>query len=69
MFKRITSVVYIVALLTLTVCLPLFAILVTVKLCGATGMPWIGCCVPLVVSFAVLPLMVISKFFIDQNTK
>lgn len=67
MLKRIISIVYIVALLATVVCVPLSAIFIIVKLCGASAMSWLACCMPVIVVLAILPLLLISKFLLDQK--
>lgn len=67
MLKRIISIIYIVALLTTVVCVPLSAIFIIVKLCGASAMSWLACCMPVIVVLAILPLLLISKFLLDQK--
>lgn len=67
MLKRIISIIYIVALLVTVVCVPLSAIFIIVKLCGASAMSWLACCMPAIVVLAILPLLLISKFLLDQK--
>lgn len=67
MLKRIISIIYIVALLVTVVCVPLSAIFIIVKLCGASAMSWLACCMPVIVVLAILPLLLISKFLLDQK--
>lgn len=67
MLKRVISIIYIVALLATVVCVPLSAIFTIVKLCGASAMSWLACCMPVIVVLAILPLLLISKFLLDQK--
>lgn len=67
MAKKIISAIYVIALLVTVVCVPLAGIFLIVKLCGVSTMPWIGCCMPLIVALAVSPLLLIAKFLIDQK--
>lgn len=67
MAKRVISVIYIVALLITLFCTPLSAIFVIIKLCGATTMSWLACCMPIIVVLAVLPLLIIAKILLDQK--
>lgn len=67
MLKRIISIIYIVALFATVVCVPLSAIFIIVKLCGASAMSWLACCMPVIVVLAILPLLLISKFLLDQK--
>ena len=67
MLKRIISIIYIVALLVTVVCVPLSAIFIIVKLCGASAMSWLACCMPVIVVLAILPLLLISKFLLDRK--
>lgn len=67
MAKRVISVIYIVALLITLFCTPLSAIFSIIKLCGATTMSWLACCMPVIVVLAVLPLLIIAKILLDQK--
>ncbi len=67
MLKHIISIIYIVALLATVVCIPLSAIFIIVKLCGASTMSWLACCMPAIVVLAILPLLLISKLLLDQK--
>lgn len=67
MIRKILSAVYIVALLAVMICTPLSAIFAVCKLCGATPLSWIACCVPLLIAIACLPFMIIAKLIIDAS--
>lgn len=67
--KKIISAIYIIACLLCTVCTPLSAIFVICKLCNATSLSWIGCCVPLLIALATLPLLIITKAIINASEK
>ena len=58
MLKKIISAIYVVTLLVIVVCVPLSAIFVVCKLCGATPLSWLGACVPLLIALAVLPCFI-----------
>lgn len=69
MLKKIISAVYIAALIVCIFCAPLSAIFAVCKLCGATPLSWIACCVPLLVALAVLPFLIIAKIILDASGK
>ncbi len=69
MLKKIISAIYVVTLLVIVVCVPLSAIFVVCKLCGATPLSWIGACVPLLIALAVLPCFILSKILLDIGNK
>ena len=69
MLKKILSAIYIAALLVIVFCVPLSAILVICKLCGATPLSWLGACIPLLLAIAVLPPFILSKILLDIGTK
>ena len=69
MLKKILSAIYIAALLVIVVCVPLSAIFVVCKLCGATPISWLGACVPLIIALAVLPCFILSKILLDIGNK
>ncbi len=66
MFNKIISATYIVTLLIMIICLPMSAIMLICKLCAATALSWIGCCVPLIIALSVLPIFIIAKILIDK---
>ena len=63
--KRIIGFLYIIALVIGVVCVPFSAILIICKLCAATAISWIGCCVPLIVALAFTPILIITKLLLD----
>lgn len=67
MIRRIISIIYICSLLAAVICTPLSGIFIILKLCGASAMSWLACCMPVIVVLAILPLLLISKFLIDQK--
>lgn len=67
MLKKIVSVIYIVALLVVLVCVPISAIMLICKLCEATSIAWIDCCIPLIIAIAVTPMLIITKQIIDNK--
>lgn len=67
--QKVISAVYLSALLINTVCLPLSAIFVIFKLCGASAMSWLGCFIPIVVILALSPVTLISKLIIDGKVR
>ena len=69
MLKKIISAIYIVTVLICVFCVPMSAILIIIKLCGVGGTTWLGVCMPFIVSLAVSPLLLISKFLIDGRSK
>ncbi len=69
MLKKIISAIYVVTLLVIVVCVPLSAIFVVCKLCGATPLSWNGACVPLLIALAVLPCFILSKILLDIGNK
>ena len=69
MLKKIISAIYVVTLLVIVVCVPLSAIFVVCKLCGATPLSWLGACVPFMIALAVLPLFILSKILLDIGNK
>lgn len=69
MLKKIISAIYVVTLLVIVVCVPLSAIFVVCKLCGATPLSWLGACVPLLIALAVLPCFILSKILLDIGNR
>lgn len=69
MLKKIISAIYVVTLLVIVVCVPLSAIFVVCKLCGATPLSWLGACVPFLIALAVLPCFILSKILLDIGNK
>ncbi len=67
MLRKIINLLYITTLLIAIICLPLSAIFVVCKLCAATSMSWFGCCLPLIITLAIAPVLIISKFLIDTR--
>lgn len=61
--------IYIVAFLTEIMCIPLSAIFVILKLCGAVSLSWTRCCVPFIIALSVLPFYIITKSIIDGKEK
>lgn len=50
--KKIISAIYVIGCLLCTVCTPLSAIFIICKLCAATSLSWIACCIPLLIALA-----------------
>ena len=69
MLKKIISAIYVVTFLVIVVCVPISAICVICKLCGATPISWLGACVPLIIALAVLPCFILSKILLDIGNK
>ena len=67
MLKRVVSVIYIVALLIVLVCVPISAIMLICKICAATSVEWINCCIPLIIAIAASPMLIIAKQIIDNK--
>ena len=65
MSKVIISLLYIVLLVVIVLCLPLPAILLVCKACGACAVSWLGCCVPLLIALAAAPIFVFCKLILD----
>lgn len=66
MLKKIISAVYLVSLLVCLVGLPTSAILLILKLCAATRLSWLSCCIPLIVTLAVFPLVIVGRAIIKN---
>ena len=60
MLKKIISAVYLVSLLLCLVGL------LTLKLCAATRLSWLSCCIPLIVAFAVFPFVIVGRAIIKN---
>ncbi len=67
MLKRICSVIYILAFFAIVICVPMSAIMLIFKACGATSLSWLGCCVPLIVAIAFLPFFAIAKAVLNDK--
>lgn len=61
MLKRICSIIFLATLLVLTVCLQTSAIMLIVKVCGATSTSWLGCCIPLIIAIVIAPICMFTK--------
>lgn len=66
-FAVILSLLYIVLLLAIVFCVPLSAILLICKACGAYAASWLACCVPLLIALAALPFYIIAKILLDNK--
>lgn len=64
MIKKIVSILYLATLLVMVLCVPMSAIMLICKLCEATPLSWIGCCVPLLIAIASLPILIITKLLL-----
>lgn len=67
MLKKIISVIYLLSVFVILVCIPMSAIFIICKLCQATTLTWIKCCMPLIISIGLSPMLIISKILIDNN--
>ena len=67
MIRKIVSAIYILSTLTMLLCTSLSAILLIVKMCGASGASWLACCMPLIITIGLFPIFMISKFILDQK--
>lgn len=67
MLKKVISTIYIAAFLIVVLCVPIGAIMLICKVCGATSIAWIGCCVPLIIAIATSPILIIAKQIIDSK--
>lgn len=65
---KIIGLLYIASLLVCVVCVPVSAIMLICKLCAATPLSWLGCCVPLLVALAALPVLIITKLLLDLRS-
>lgn len=66
-FAAILSLLYIVFLVAIIFCVPLSAILLICKACGACAASWLGCCVPLLIALAAMPFYTLAKIILDQK--
>lgn len=66
MSKKIVSAIYILTLIICIICLQIFAIMAIFKLCNATSLAWISCCVPLIIAIIIAPAILITKNLIDR---
>lgn len=66
-FAAILSLLYIVIFAAIVFCVPLSAILLICKACGAIAASWLGCCVPLLIALAATPFYVIGKIILDHK--
>lgn len=66
-FAVILSLLYIVLLVAIVICVPLSAILLICKACGACAASWLGCCVPLLIALAATPFYVFAKIILDSK--
>ena len=69
MLKKALSAIYIIGILVFAVCVPLSAIFVICKLCGATPLAWIACCAPFLAALAYSPLWIIAKITLDAEKR
>lgn len=69
MLKKIISAIYIISLFIEVVFLPLSAILIILKLCGANSFSWLACCIFAVIAIAFLPFLLVSKMILDNGGK
>lgn len=66
MLKKIISAIYIIAFIICIICLQTFAIMLIFKLCNATSLAWINCCIPLIILILIAPIILITKNLIDK---
>lgn len=66
---KVISATYLATLLIDIVCLPLTAIFIIFKLCGASAMSWIGCFIPVIIVLAILPITIIAKLLLDEKVR
>ncbi|MBQ7977383.1 MAG: hypothetical protein IJ301_02135 [Clostridia bacterium] len=64
--KVIVSAVYLIAYAICLICVPTSAIMIICKLCKATSLAWISCCVPIIIAIALSPILYIAKTIIDK---
>lgn len=64
--KTVLSAIYILIAVICTVCLQASAIMIILKLCGATMQSWLSCCVPIIITIILAPILFITKSFIEK---
>ena len=64
---QIISAIYILSVIICIFCVPISAIMLICKLTAATSASWFACCVPLIISIAASPIMIIAKMLIDNK--
>lgn len=64
--KTIISAIYILIAVMCTICIQTSAILIILKLCHSTALAWINCCVPIIITIILAPILFITKSFIEK---
>ena len=67
--RAVISIVYLATQIINIVCLPLSAIFLIFRLCGASAMSWIGCFIPVIIVLAILPITIIAKLLLDEKVR
>jgi hypothetical protein len=65
---KVIAVLFIVSVILLMLTVPVGAILILAKLCGA-GLSWAAACVPVFIAIGISPITAITKFIIDVATR
>lgn len=68
MFKKAINIAYLILSVIMIFCVPLSGIFLIVRICGASEMSWIGCCIPLIIAIAIFPFWVVCKTLINDET-
>lgn len=66
MSKAILSSIFLISTLICTICLQISAIMIIFKLCAATMASWLACCIPIIITIILAPILFITKSLIDK---
>jgi len=69
MLKSAINIAYLILSAVMLFCVPLSAIFLIIRVCGASAMLWINCCIPLIIAVAVSPFWVIARTLINNETE
>lgn len=64
--KAIISAIYLITVVICTICLQTSAIMIIFKLCNTTTLSWLNCCVPIIITIILAPILFITKSLIDK---
>lgn len=64
--KAIISAIYLITIAICTICLQVSAIMLIFKLCAATMASWLACCIPIIITIILAPILFITKSLIDK---
>lgn len=67
MLKRICSIIFLITALVLIGCFQLSGIMLICKVCGATSISWIGCCIPLIIAIVIFPLFGFTRVIVTDK--